>query len=154
MEQIYTSTALILGLGYDPIQKFTQGRDQKVCEFFQVLDFRRHLRCSYKKSKTMNLFFRHISFTEVVSSQWVLIKTKILQNFATVSGLPSKAVHEVVFGVTQETGKQRKESKGSNKVTALIHKFTVSLICDTKGMGLEQLLHSLEEYDGWSNGKE
>lgn len=72
-----------------PFRNSLPGRDQKVCEFFQILDFRRHLRCSYKKSKNMNLFFRHISFTEVVSSQWVLIITKILQNSAAVSE-PSK----------------------------------------------------------------
>lgn len=87
MEQMYTSTAL--KLGYDAVQKFTPKGDLKVCEFFQVLDFRRYLRCSYKKSKNMNLVFRHVSFTEVVSSQWVLIKTKSLQNFPIVSE-PSK----------------------------------------------------------------
>lgn len=55
--------------------------------------------------------------------------------------LPSKAIHEIVFSVTQETEENnlRKATEGSNKVTALIQKFTVSLICDTKGVGLEQL---------------
>lgn len=37
----------------------------------------------------MSLVFSHISFTKVVSSQWILIKTKILQNSAIVSE-PSK----------------------------------------------------------------
>lgn len=44
----------------------------------------------------------------------------------------------------RQENKLRKASKGSNKVTTLIHKFTISLICDTKGVGLEQLLNSLE----------
>lgn len=65
--------------------------------------------------------------------------------------LPSKAIHQVVFSVTQEREENnlRKASEGSKKVTALIQKFTVNLICDTKGVGFEQLqLYSLEEYDG------
>lgn len=99
----------------------------------------------------MNLVFRHISFTKVVSSQWVQIKTKILQHFAIGSEPPSKAIHKVVCSVTQymEENNLRKASEGSNKVTVLIQKFSVNLICDTKGVGLEQLqLHSLEEYNG------
>lgn len=78
---------------------------------------------------------------KVVSSQWVPIKTKILQHFAIVSEPPSKAIHQVVFSVTLEMGENnlRKAIEGSNKVTALIQKFTVNLICDTKGVGLEQL---------------
>lgn len=54
------------------------------CEFFQVLDFRRSQMFIQDKQE-YEFGFRHVSFTRVVSSQWLLIKTKNLQNFAIVS---------------------------------------------------------------------
>lgn len=58
MEQMYASTALKLGLGYDAVQKLTpRGETRKFFEFFQVFDFRRHLKCSYKKIKEYEFGF-------------------------------------------------------------------------------------------------
>lgn len=71
---MYTNTALKLGLGYDAIQEFTpKGENRKFVSSSRYLISEDISDVHNKKSKNMNLFFRHVSFTEVVSSQWVLI---------------------------------------------------------------------------------
>lgn len=65
MEQIYASTALELGLGYDAIQKFTsRGETRKSVSSFKYLISDDIFNVHTRKAKSMNLVFRHISFTE------------------------------------------------------------------------------------------
>lgn len=65
MEQMYANIALKLGLGYDAIQKFTpRGETRKFVSSFKYLISEDILNVHTRKAKSMNLVFRHISFTK------------------------------------------------------------------------------------------
>lgn len=138
----YASTALKLGLGYDAVQKFTpRGETGKFVSSSKYLISEDLLNAHTRKAKSMNLVFRHISFTKGGECSVGPDQNKNSAAFAIVSEPPSKAIHQAVFSVTleMEENNLRKAGEGSNKVIALIQKFTVNLICDTKGVGLGQL---------------